>query len=157
MAVVTSSEVINTGYAMLALVADALVLLAVLGFLLSRASPAARERWTRFRDGVSPFAVHIAWITAMLATFGSLFLQYAEHVPNEPTVCGSAVPCNVAVINIFGFISVPFLSMAAFLLITTLLPMARSHGDDCDDDEQIDPIESTLDEEADGDAVPAPA
>ena len=79
MAVVTSSEVINTGYAVLALVADALVLLAVLGFLLSRASPAARERWTRFRDGVSPFALHIAWITAMLATFGSLFLQYAEH------------------------------------------------------------------------------
>jgi len=213
MAVVTSSEVINTGYAVLALVADALVLLAVLGFLLSRASPAARERWTRFRDGVSPFALHIAWITAMLATFGSLFLQYAEHfdpcefcwlqricmyplslllgiaafrgdlqdakryfiglsvvgaglaiyhyqlehVPNEPTACGSAVPCNLAVINIFGFISVPFLSMPAFLLITTLLLMARSHGDDCDDDEQIDPIESTLDEEADGDAVPAPA
>jgi hypothetical protein len=152
MDVVTSSEVINTGYAMLALVADALVLLAVLGLLLSRASPAARERWTRFRDGVSPFALHIAWITAMLATFGSLFLQYVEHfdpcefcwfhqicmyplslllgiaafrgdlqvakryfiglsvvgaglaiyhyqlehVPNEPTVCGSAVPCNVA-------------------------------------------------------------
>jgi nitrate reductase gamma subunit len=79
MAVVTSSEVINTGYAVLALVADALALLAVLGFLLSRASPATRERWTLFRDGVSPFALHIAWITAMLATFGSLFLQYAEH------------------------------------------------------------------------------
>jgi disulfide bond formation protein DsbB len=89
---------------------------------------------------------------------GLAIYQYQlEHVPNEPTVCGSAVPCNVAVINIFGFISVPFLSMAAFLLITTLLLMARSHGDDCDDDEQIDPIESTLDEEADGDAVPAPA
>jgi hypothetical protein len=35
--------------------------------------------------------------------------------------------------------------------------MARSHGDDYDDDQPIDPIQSTLDEEPDGDAVPAPA
>ena len=146
MAVVTSSGVINTGYAVLALVADALVLLMVLGFVLSRTSPSARERWGRFRDGVSPFALQIAWIVAVLATFGSLFLQYfegldpclfcwfqricmyplslllgiaafrgdiqvakryfiglslvgaglaiyhyqLEHVPNEPTVCGSS-------------------------------------------------------------------
>src|ERR1700726_4660624 len=80
MAVVTSSGVINTGYAVLALVADALVLLMVLGFVLSRTSPSARERWGRFRDGVSPFALQIAWIVAVLATFGSLFLQYGEQL-----------------------------------------------------------------------------
>lgn len=87
----------------------------------------------------------------------AIYHYQLEHVPNEPTVCGNAVPCNVAVINIFGVISVPFLSMAAFLLITTLLLMARSHGDDYDDDEPIDPIQSTLDEQPDRDAVPAPA
>ena len=79
MAVVTSSQVINTGYAVLALFADALVLLIVLGFILSRTTPAARERWARVRDGVTPFALHVAWIVAVLATFGSLFLQYVEH------------------------------------------------------------------------------
>ncbi|MFI5286145.1 MAG: disulfide bond formation protein B [Candidatus Dormibacteria bacterium] len=193
LAVVTSSEVINTGYSVLALVADALVLAIAIGFGLSRTSASARERWGRFRAGVSPFALHLAWIVAVLATFGSLFLQFGEQLnPCEfcwfqricmyplslllgiaafrgdtqvakryfialssvgaalaiyhyqleripqPTVCGSAVPCNVAVINIFGFISVPFLSMAAFLLITTLLLVARGRDDEyADDDDAI--------------------
>jgi disulfide bond formation protein DsbB len=213
MAVVTSSGVINTGYAVLALVADALVVLVVVGLIISRTSPSAREGWARLRDGVTPFALQIAWIAAVLATFGSLFLQYVEHfdpcefcwfqricmyplslllgiaafrgdlqvakryfiglsvvgaglaayhyqlehVPNEPTVCGSAVPCNVAVINIFGFISVPFLSLAAFLLITTLVLLARSPREDYEYDEEIDVIEATLDVEPGDDASPAPA
>ena len=208
MAAVTSSDVINTGYAVLALVADALVLLAVVGFVISRTSPAARERWGRLRDGITPFALHMAWIVAVLATFGSLFLQYAEHdnpcefcwfqricmyplslllgiaafrgnlevakryfiglslvgaglaiyhyqlerIPNEPTVCGSLVPCNVSVLNVFGFISVPFLSMAAFLLITTLLLMARGHGDEYDDEDVDDAVGAGT-----GDGAPAPA
>jgi disulfide bond formation protein DsbB len=192
-AVITSSEVINTGYAVLALVADALVLLAAIAFIYSRTSPSAREWWESLRNGITPFALQIAWIVAVLATFGSLFLQFfehldpcefcwfqricmyplslllgiaafrgdvqvakryfiglslvgaglaiyhyqLEHIP-QPTVCGSAVPCNVAVINIFGFISVPFLSMAAFLLISTLLLIARGYGDEDFDGDDIE-------------------
>ena len=79
-----------------------------------------------------------------------------ERVPGEPTVCGSAVPCNIAVINVFGFISVPFLSMAAFLLITTLLLVARSRGDEYDDAE-FDIVEGIVEIEPGGDADPAPA
>ena len=78
MAVITSSEVINTGYAVLALIADAMVFLVLIYFLASRSSPSARKRWARFRDAVTPFALQIAWIVAVLATFGSLFLQYEE-------------------------------------------------------------------------------
>ena len=212
MAVVTSSGIINTGYAVLALVADALVLLIVIAFVISRTSPAARERWGRLRDGITPFALQVAWIVAVLATFGSLYLQFGEQlnpcefcwfqricmyplslllgiaafrgdiqvakryfmglavvgaglavyhyqlerVPGEPTVCGTAVPCNVAVINVFGFISVPFLSMAAFLLITALLLMARSHGDEYDD-EEFEVVEGVVDIEPGDDAEPAPA
>lgn len=212
MAVVTSSGIINTGYALLALVADALVLLIVIAFLISRASPAAGERWARLRDGITPFALQVAWIVAVLATFGSLYLQFGEQlnpcefcwfqricmyplslllgiaafrgdiqvakryfmglavvgaglavyhyqlerVPGEPTVCGNAVPCNVAVINVFGFISVPFLSMAAFLLITALLLMARSRGDEYDD-EEFEVVEGVVDIEPGDDAEPAPA
>jgi disulfide bond formation protein DsbB len=207
MAVVTSSDVINTGYAVLALVADALVLLAVVGFAISRTSPSARERWGRLREAITPFALQMAWIVAVLATFGSLFLQYAEHdnpcdfcwfqricmyplslllgiaafrgdlqvakryfiglslvgaglaiyhyqlerIPGEPTVCGSLVPCNVSVLNVFGFISVPFLSMAAFFLITTLLLMARGRSDEYDDEE----VE--VEGEAGDEGAPAPA
>jgi disulfide bond formation protein DsbB len=210
MAVVTSSEVINTGYAVLALIADAIVLVIAFGFAVSRTSPAARERWGRWRDGISPFALQIAWIVAVLATFGSLFLQFAEQlnpcefcwfqricmyplslllgiaafrgdiqvakryfiglsvvgaglaiyhyqlerIPGEPTVCGTAVPCNISVINVFGFISVPFLSMAAFLLITTLLLMARGRDVEYDDDED-DSVEAAVSVDP-GDG-PAPA
>jgi disulfide bond formation protein DsbB len=212
MAVVTSSGIINTGYAVLALVADALVLLIVIAFVISRTSAVARERWGRLRDGITPFALQVAWIAAVLATFGSLYLQFGEQlnpcefcwfqricmyplslllgiaafrgdiqvakryfiglavvgaglavyhyqlerVPGEPTVCGSAVPCNVAVINVFGFISVPFLSMAAFLLITTLLLMARSRGDEYDD-EEFDIVEGVVEIQPGDDAEPTPA
>jgi disulfide bond formation protein DsbB len=208
-AVITSSGVINTGYAVLALVADALVLLAATAFIYSRTSPSAHEWWGRLRDGVTPFALQVAWIVAVLATFGSLFLQFfeqldpcefcwfqricmyplslllgiaafrgdvqvakryfiglslvgaglaiyhyqLEHIP-QPTVCGSAVPCNVAVINIFGFISVPFLSMAAFLLISTLLLMARGRDTD-EDDEDLEVIEGSVEIDSDDKPIPA--
>lgn len=217
MAVITSSEVINTGYAVLALIADAMVFLVLIYFLASRSSPSARKRWARFRDAVTPFALQIAWIVAVLATFGSLFLQYEEglqpctfcwfqricmyplslllgiaafrgdvqvakryflglamvgaviaiyhyqleHVPNEFSVCSlvpGETPCNVAVINVFGFISVPFLSMAAFLLITTLILVARGRRDDyAEDEDEIDLIEAGTDGDTGDDALPAPA
>ena len=79
MAVVTSSEVINTGYAVLALVADALVLLAVIALRrLAHVAVGARALGTLARRRSRPFALQIAWIVAVLATFGSLFLQFCE-------------------------------------------------------------------------------
>ena len=88
MAVVTSSEVVNTGYAVLALIADAIVLFTLIFFLVSRGSGSARERWGRFRDAVTPYALQVAWIVAVLATFGSLFLQYEEGLQ----------PCDVLLV-----------------------------------------------------------
>jgi disulfide bond formation protein DsbB len=185
-------HVITTGYAVLALIADAIVVLVFMGFLLTRTSPDARANWTRFRDAVTPFTLPFAWIVAMLAMLGSLYLSQIvklepcefcwfqricmypltlllgiaafrgdlkfakryfltmsivgamlaiyhyqlEHIQGEPTVCSAAVPCNQAAFNIFGFISVPFLSMAAFLLITTLLLVGRSAPDD--DEEYVE-------------------
>jgi disulfide bond formation protein DsbB len=184
-------DIITHAYAVLALIADGLVLLVFMGFVLTRTSAASRATWGRFRDSVSPFALPFAWIVAMLAMLGSLYLSQIvnlvpcefcwfqricmypltlllgiaafrgdlkiakryflpmsivgallaiyhyqlEHIKGEPTVCGAAVPCNQAAFNIFGFISVPFLSMAAFLLITTLILLARSGNED---DEYVD-------------------
>src|ERR1700693_939875 len=176
-----SFQAITTGVAVLSLVADALVVLAIIGFVASRASASSRERWGNLRDSISPFALQFAWIVAALATWGSLYLSQIaglvpcefcwfqricmyplslllgiaafrgdvgiakryfmpisivgaglaiyhyqlEHIQGEPTVCGAAVPCNSGAFNIFGFISVPFLSLAAFAFITTLLLLAR--------------------------------
>ena len=65
---------------------------------------------------------------------GLAVYQYQlERIP-QPTVCSVTIPCNEAAFNIFGFISIPYLSMAAFLLITTLLLMARSGGAEADDE-----------------------
>jgi disulfide bond formation protein DsbB len=204
-------QVITTGYAVLALIADALVVVALVGFLASRASPSRRAGWEGVRDAVSPFAVQLAWIVAMLATLGSLYLsQIAGLVPCEfcwfqricmyplslllgiaafrgeisiakryfmglaivgaglaiyhyqleripqPTVCGVAVPCNSAAFNIFGFISVPFLSMAAFLLIITLLLIARESRDDAEDFVEEDIAAPDI-VHPDDESLPAPA
>lgn len=205
MAIVTSFSVITTGYAVLALIADAMVVVVVMAFLLTRTSDASRAQWTRFRDGVTPFALHFAWVVAMLATLGSLYLSQIagdypcefcwfqricmyplslllgiaafrgdlqiakryfitlpvvgaiiaiyhyqlEHVTNEPHGYCGPTSCSTPLFNIFGFISVPFLSMAGFLLIITLLLVARSRSDDDDeyledDDEGSEPVDGTL-------------
>ena len=180
MAVITSSEVINTGYAVLALVADALVFLAAsssssphaahrppanAGHACATASPPSRCRsrgsWRCSpRSAASSCSTRKASSPCSSAGFSAsacirshcssasppsaemcrsrsdtssaspwsepviaIYHYQLEHVPNELSVCcigARRAPCNVAVINIFGFISVPFLSMAAFLLITTL-------------------------------------
>jgi disulfide bond formation protein DsbB len=205
-------QVITTGFAMLALVADALVVLAIVGFVASRTTASGRARWGNFRDSISPFALQFAWIVAALATLGSLYLSQIagltpcefcwfqricmyplslllgiaafrgevsiakryfmplsivgaglaiyhyqlEHIAHEPTVCGAAVPCNMAAFNIFGFISVPFLSLAAFALITTLLLVARGNRED--DEEYIEDNVATAGGVEPGDeTLPAPA
>jgi disulfide bond formation protein DsbB len=204
-----SFQVITTGYAVLALVADALVVLAIIGFVASRASSPSRERWGNFRDSVSPFALQFAWIVAALATLGSLYLSQIaglipcefcwfqricmyplslllgiaafrgdvgiakryfmpisivgallatyhyqlEHIAGEPTACSVAVPCNDAAFNIFGFISVPFLSLAAFALITTLLLLAREDRYEDEDYVEVD----VMTPEPGDETLPAPA
>jgi disulfide bond formation protein DsbB len=204
-----SFQVITTGFAVLSLVADALVVLAIIGFVASRASSSSRERWGNLRDSISPFALQFAWIVAALATLGSLYLSQIaglvpcefcwfqricmyplslllgiaafrgdvgiakryfmpisivgaglaiyhyqlEHIAHEPTVCGAAVPCNSAAFNIFGFISVPFLSLAAFALITTLLLLAREVR--YEDDEYIE--EDVVTPESGDETLPATA
>ena len=204
-------QVITTGYAVLSLVADALVVLAVIGFVVSRTSQPGRAQWGRFRDSISPFAVQFAWIVATLATLGSLYLSQIaglvpcefcwfqricmyplslllgiaafrgdigvakryfmpmsivgallaiyhyqlEHIAGEPTVCGVAVPCNSAAFNIFGFISIPFLSLAAFLLITTMLLLAREAPGD--DEEYVEDDATSDAVQADEETLTAPA
>ncbi|MBV8194420.1 MAG: disulfide bond formation protein B [Candidatus Dormibacteraeota bacterium] len=173
---------VTTAYAVLAVVADALVAAALVGFAVSRASSAGRDRWTAVRDAVTPFALPGAWLVAALATFGSLYLSeiaglipcqlcwfqriamyplilvlgiatlrgeldiarryflwlplvgacisiyhyQLERFPSQPTLsCGLEAPCSVPVVDVWGFVSVPFMALAAFLLIATLLLIGR--------------------------------
>ena len=47
--------------------------------------------------------------------------------------------------------------MAAFLLITTLILVARGSDEDYEDEDEIDVIETTVETESGDDALPAPA
>jgi disulfide bond formation protein DsbB len=77
-----------------------------------------------------------------LAGIGALISAYhyqLERVPQQPILsCGIGEPsCAQAVLNVFGFVSVPFLALAAFLLIITVVTLARepevAWGEDAED------------------------
>jgi disulfide bond formation protein DsbB len=53
----------------------------------------------------------------------SLYHYLLEKVPGFATVkpCSQGVPCDVEWINWFGFITIPFLALTAFVMITVFL------------------------------------
>lgn len=53
----------------------------------------------------------------------SLFHYLEQKIPGfgAPAVCRSGVPCSMEYINALGFITIPFLALIAFTLITLLL------------------------------------
>lgn len=57
----------------------------------------------------------------------STYHYQLERNPGQPQVCGGGggPVCSAAPFNIFGFISIAYLALSAFLLITTLLLIAR--------------------------------
>ncbi len=66
-----------------------------------------------------------------LATIGGLIASYHYLIENFPDlaggVCDPVVPCTAPVVWEFGFVSVPFMALAAFSLIIVLLAVARSN------------------------------
>lgn len=57
----------------------------------------------------------------------SLYHYLLEKVPGFATIkpCSQGVPCDVAWINWFGFITIPFLALTGFVLITVFLVIGR--------------------------------
>lgn len=65
-----------------------------------------------------------------ITIIGSLIALYhymLEKIPGLASVkpCSKGIPCDVAWINWFGFITIPFLSLLAFVSITILLFLCR--------------------------------
>ena len=68
---------------------------------------------------VIPYALPFTLIGGGVAMF-----HYMEQkIPGfgAPAMCRVGVPCNVEYINWLGFITIPFLALTAFVLITTIL------------------------------------
>lgn len=63
----------------------------------------------------------------IIGWFISLFHYLQQKVPGfaEIKPCTNGVPCNTEYINWFGFITIPFLALIAFTLITILMLVIR--------------------------------
>ncbi len=73
--------------------------------------------------------VHYALPLSVLGGGVSLFHYLEQKVPgfSTPSICRMGVPCNQEYINWLGFITIPFLALVAFTLISVvLIGVARS-------------------------------
>lgn len=67
-----------------------------------------------FRYSV-PFAI-LGWLTALYHN-----LLHYEIITEDMTPCSQGVPCSTKYIEIFGFLTIPMLSLITFSIILTLL------------------------------------
>jgi len=74
--------------------------------------------WSR-DAGVVKYSLPLTVLGAVIATYHVLDQKVAGF--GFPGVCASGVPCNVSYVNYFGFITIPVMSLTAFLIISTLL------------------------------------
>jgi disulfide bond formation protein DsbB len=58
----------------------------------------------------------------------SIFHYMEQKIPGFASIkpCTNGVPCSAQYINWFGFVTIPFLALIAFFLITILLTFTRS-------------------------------
>ena len=82
-------------------------------------------------SGLPAYALPLSILGAAVATYHTL-LQKASYLPaairglcTESAACKAGVPCSSDYINWFGFITIPILALAAFLLITFAMSAAR--------------------------------
>ncbi len=75
--------------------------------------------------GARAYAVPLAGIGAVI----SLYHIAVERLPGLPTgSCSLAVPCDLIYVERFGFITIPVMALAGFLLIITLLLAFAGRG-----------------------------
>jgi disulfide bond formation protein DsbB len=167
-------------YALLALVANAIVIGLLALAVSARRSPPARRSLDGLRLSLGPGALLAAFVVAALATIGSLYFSEVAHfepcrlcwyqriamyplvvilgiaawrrdagvrryaVPVavigalvasyhyalewlpwlDAGVCSASTPCSIVWFREFGFVSLPYLALSAFLLIVVLLWLA---------------------------------
>ena len=77
------------------------------------------------REDVYVAKRYLVWFPLVGACISTYHYQL-ERFPSQPTLsCGLEAPCSIPVVDVWGFASVPFMALAAFLLIVTLLFVAK--------------------------------
>ena len=72
-----------------------------------------------FDRKASKYALPLAVVGWCLAAYHSLL--YAEWIPADMQPCTQGVSCTEVHIKLFGFLSIPYLSLIAFTLLSTIL------------------------------------
>lgn len=73
------------------------------------------------KDKNAPYYVLPLSISGALVGFYQYLLQMTPLSKVEAATCSATAPCSAIQIMFFGFITIPFLSMTAFIVITSLM------------------------------------
>jgi disulfide bond formation protein DsbB len=91
--------------------------------------------------GIRIYAIPMAVVGAVISTYHWLL----ERIPElDYGACSSGVPCSQKWFEEFGFVTLPFLALIAFLLIITflLIPVLRPAGEDeFEDGDEFDELD----------------
>lgn len=80
------------------------------------------------QDGNLPYYVlPLSIIGQGISTYH--YLIQKTTIFGAPTVCRSGVPCTTSWINWFGFVTIPFLAMVGFFIITIMVLIALTSGE----------------------------
>jgi disulfide bond formation protein DsbB len=70
-----------------------------------------------------------SWLIAVALIGGAVSLYHygVEHVPalEETSFCAVSNPCSAIWVNKFGFMTIPFMALAGFLAISSLVATGR--------------------------------
>jgi disulfide bond formation protein DsbB len=78
--------------------------------------------------------INLPYYVLPLTLFGQGIATYhylleKTNIFSAPTACQAGIPCTTPWINWYGFITIPFLAMSAFFLITVLSLIALTQGE----------------------------
>jgi disulfide bond formation protein DsbB len=73
--------------------------------------------------GIRIYAAALAGIGAIIAAYHRLIQAYPDL--DGGSSCSATVPCSAAYLEIFGFITIPYMALSGFLLILALLWLDR--------------------------------
>ncbi|WP_421715867.1 disulfide oxidoreductase [Arcobacter arenosus] len=74
-------------------------------------------------DNVYKYALPVITVGLLFAIYHNLLMF--GIIPESIVPCASGIPCSTEYINWFGFITIPFLSLTAYLMLFLLLVLAK--------------------------------
>lgn len=78
-------------------------------------------------QGIRPYAIALAGIGSLIA----IYHIQLQLFPGQGSSCDADAPCSYKWLDIFGFVSIPWLALGSFalILLLTTMPPARGQAD----------------------------